>query len=114
MPGNQALSGTRTKELNGAMSNSFVADDTTGKPQVQVTSDYAQSRLVLGYNTRIVGNEGRKEARGEGVELATDAEAVMRAGRGMLITTEARHGATAPVKDMGENGATADAGMHAA
>ncbi|MBK5168936.1 type VI secretion system tip protein VgrG, partial [Burkholderia sp. R-70211] len=102
LPGNQALSGTRTQEINGAMSNSFVADDTTGKPQVQVTSDYAQSRLVLGYNTRIVGNAGRKEARGEGVELATDAEAVMRAGRGMLLTTEARAGATAPVKDMGE------------
>ncbi|HZZ06629.1 type VI secretion system Vgr family protein [Paraburkholderia sp.] len=102
LPDNQALSGTRTQEINGGMSNSFVADDTTGKPQVQVTSDYAQSRLVLGYNTRIAGNAGRKEARGEGVELATDAEAVMRAGRGMLITTEARHGADAPVKDMGE------------
>ncbi|MFP3570018.1 DUF2345 domain-containing protein, partial [Paraburkholderia sp. SIMBA_030] len=99
---NQALSGTRTKELDGAMSNSVVADDTTGKPQVQVTSDYTNSRLVLGYNTRIAGNEGRKEARGEGVELATDAEAVMRAGRGMLLTTEARQGAAAPVKDMGE------------
>ncbi|CAN7759324.1 type VI secretion system tip protein VgrG [Caballeronia sp. LjRoot34] len=102
LPGNQALSGTRTQEIAGAMSNSVVADDTTGKPQVQVTSDYANSRLVLGYNTRIVGNSGRKEARGEGVELATDAEAVMRAGGGMLITTEARHGADAPVKDMGE------------
>ncbi|CAE6872429.1 type VI secretion system Vgr family protein [Paraburkholderia domus] len=102
LPGNQALSGTRTQEIDGAMSNSFVADDTTGKPQVQVTSDYAQSRLVLGYNTRIAGNAGRKEARGVGIELATDAEAVVRAGRGMLITTEARSGATAPVKDMGE------------
>jgi type VI secretion system secreted protein VgrG len=102
LPGNQALSGTRTKEINGAMSNSFVADDTTGKPQAQVTSDYANSRLVLGYNTRIVGNEGRKEARGEGVELATDAWLVSRAARGMLLTTEARHGANAPVKDMGE------------
>jgi len=102
LPGNQALSGTRTREIEGAMSNSVALDDTTGKPQVQVTSDYANSRLVLGYNTRIAGNAGRKEARGEGVELATDAEAVMRAGRGMLITTEKREGATAPVKDMGE------------
>jgi type VI secretion system secreted protein VgrG len=102
LPSNQALSGTLTREIDGGKSNSLVADDTTGKLQVQVTSDYANSRLVLGYNTRIAGNEGRKEARGAGVELATDAEAVMRAGRGMLITTEARDGADSPVKDMGE------------
>ncbi|WP_166653520.1 type VI secretion system Vgr family protein [Paraburkholderia flava] len=102
LPDNHALSGTRTQEINGGMSNSVVADDTTGKLQVQVASDYAQSRLVLGYNTRIAGNAGRKEARGEGVELATDAWAVVRAGRGMLLSTEARPGATAQVKDMGE------------
>jgi len=74
----------------------------SGKPQAQMTSDYAQSRLVLGYNTRIAGNAGRKEARGEGFELATDAWGVLRASQGMLITTEARSGASAPVKDMGE------------
>jgi type VI secretion system secreted protein VgrG len=102
LPKNQALSGTRSRDLEGRQYNHIVADDTPGQLQVQAASDYAQSRLVLGYNTRIEGHEGRKEARGEGVELATNAWAVVRAGRGMLLSTEARAGATAPVKDMGE------------
>jgi hypothetical protein len=34
--------------------------------------DEANSRLVVGYNTRIVPGEGRKQARGIGWELATD------------------------------------------
>ena len=102
LPANQALSGLGSKEIDGEMANQFVADDTTGKSQVQVSSDYAQSRLVLGYNTRIAGNDGRKEARGIGWELATDMWGVARAAQGLLITTEPRAGAQAPVKDMGE------------
>ncbi|MEC5408001.1 type VI secretion system baseplate subunit TssF [Paraburkholderia sp. MPAMCS5] len=38
----------------------------------------------------------------EGFELATEAHGVARANQGMLITTEPRAGAGAPVKDMGE------------
>jgi type VI secretion system secreted protein VgrG len=102
LPANYALSGTRTQELKGFQANQIVADDTPGKLQVQVSSDYAQSRLIVGYNTRIDGNKGRKEARGEGWELATDAWGVARANKGLLVTTETRPGATAPVKDMGE------------
>ncbi|MFM0630881.1 type VI secretion system Vgr family protein [Paraburkholderia xenovorans] len=102
LPANYALSGTRTQELKGFQANQIVADDTPGKLQVQVSSDYAQSRLIVGYNTRIDGNKGRKEARGEGWELATDAWGVARANKGLLVTTETRSGATAPVKDMGE------------
>jgi len=102
LPKNQALSGTRTRDLKGSQSNHIVADDTPGKLQVQVASDHGQSRLVLGYNTRIGGREGRLEARGEGMEFATNLWAVFRANRGMLISTETRPGATAPAKDMGE------------
>ncbi|MFM0224094.1 DUF2345 domain-containing protein, partial [Paraburkholderia dipogonis] len=50
----------------------------------------------------IDGNEGRKEERGEGWELATDSWGVLRANRGMVISTETRAGAAAPVKDIGE------------
>jgi type VI secretion system secreted protein VgrG len=57
---------------------------------------------VAGFNTRIDGNRGRTEARGEGIEIATDAHLVGRGNRGVLLTSEARVGATAPVKDMGE------------
>ncbi len=102
LPKNQALSGTRTRDLEGSQSNHIAADDTPGKLQVQVASDYGQSRLVLGYNTRIEGREGRLEARGEGAEYATNLWAVFRANRGMLLSTETRAGATAPAKDMGE------------
>jgi len=102
LPDNQALSGTRTCDLEGKQANQIVADDTPGKLQVQVSSDHAASRLVLGYNTRIDGSAGRKEARGIGWELATDSWGVLRANRGILVTTETRAGATAPVKAMGE------------
>ncbi|MEP9325649.1 type VI secretion system Vgr family protein, partial [Paraburkholderia phymatum] len=73
-----------------------------GKLQVQVASDHAASRLVLGSNTRIDRRKGRSEARGEGFELATEAHGVARANRGLLLTTETRAGAGVPVKDMGE------------
>jgi type VI secretion system secreted protein VgrG len=108
LPDNQALSGTVSRDLEGGyngQSSHFVLDDTPGQLQAQLASDHAQSRLVLGYNTRIVREAGRKEARGEGWELATGAWGVARAGRGMLITTDARDGAdatSAPAKDVGE------------
>lgn len=102
LPDNQALSGLRSRDLEGTQANQVVADDTPGKLQVQVSSDYEQSRLVVGYNTRIDGNAGRNEARGTGWELATDSWGVLRANRGMLVTTETRAGATAAAKDMSE------------
>uniref|UniRef100_UPI0020297375 type VI secretion system Vgr family protein n=1 Tax=Caballeronia sp. AZ10_KS36 TaxID=2921757 RepID=UPI0020297375 len=102
LPRNSVLSGWRSRDLNGQSANSVLTDDTPGKLQVQVASDHAQSRLVLGSNTRIDGHKGRSEARGVGFELATEAHGVLRANAGLLMTTEARIGATSPVKDMGE------------
>ncbi|NYH20786.1 type VI secretion system Vgr family protein [Paraburkholderia bryophila] len=102
LPDNQALSGMRSRDLAGAGATHVVADDTPGKLQVQVSSDHEQSRLVVGYNTRIDGHAGRGQARGIGWELATDSWGVLRANRGMLITTETRSGASAAAKDMGE------------
>ncbi|WP_321818356.1 MULTISPECIES: type VI secretion system Vgr family protein [unclassified Paraburkholderia] len=102
LPENQALSGLRSRDLEGTQANQVVADDTPGKQQVQVSSDHAQSRLVVGYNTRIDGQAGRTAARGVGWELATDSWGVLRANDGMLVTTETRAGAGAAAKDMGE------------
>ncbi|MEP9329077.1 type VI secretion system Vgr family protein, partial [Paraburkholderia phymatum] len=79
LPANQALSGWLSEDLEGPTTNSVVTDDTPGKLQVQVASDHAQSRLVLGSNTRIDRHQGRSEARGEGFELATEAHGVARA-----------------------------------
>ncbi|WP_321964445.1 type VI secretion system Vgr family protein [Paraburkholderia sp. J7] len=102
LPDNLALTGLRSRNLEGQDSNHVLTDDTPGKLQVQVASDHAQSRLVLGYNTRIDGRNGRDTARGEGFELATEAAGVLRANRGMLVTTEARAGASAHAKDLAE------------
>jgi type VI secretion system secreted protein VgrG len=102
LPQNQALTGWLSQGLTGNQSTAVVSDDTPGKLQVQVTSDHANTRLVVGYNTRIEAKTGRMEERGEGWEAATGAWGVARANRGMLLTTEARDGATSPVKDMGE------------
>ncbi|WP_148092709.1 type VI secretion system Vgr family protein, partial [Burkholderia ubonensis] len=102
MPKNQALTGWLSRSLTDNQSTAVVSDDTPGKLQVQVTSDHAKSRLVIGYNTRIEAKTGRMDARGEGWELSTEAWGVARANRGLLLTTEARKGAAAPVKDMDE------------
>ncbi|SPB12991.1 ImpA family type VI secretion-associated protein [Caballeronia novacaledonica] len=102
LPKNMALTGLVSHALEGQGHNYVVTDDTPGKQQVQVASDQANSRLVLGYNTRIVYSDGRQQARGLGWELATDAWGVLRANRGMLVTAETRSGAGSPAMDMGE------------
>ena len=106
LPEQQALSGLRSRELQAGEAsgrgNHLVLDDTPGKIQAQLKSDYQCSQLSLGHITRIEDHRGRQDERGEGWEIATDAWGVARAGKGMLITTEARPNATSQVKDMGE------------
>ncbi|ADU39870.1 type VI secretion system Vgr family protein [Variovorax paradoxus EPS] len=109
LPGQQALSGFRSRELaeeggnsTAGRSNHLAMDDTAGKIQVQLKSDHQHSQLSLGHITRIEDNAGRKDDRGEGFELRTDGHGVLRAQNGMLITTEARGNAVRHVKDMGE------------
>ncbi|MDR5854833.1 type VI secretion system tip protein TssI/VgrG [Caballeronia sp. LZ062] len=102
LPKNMALTGLVSHAFEGQGHNVVVTDDTPGKQQVQVASDQANSRLVLGYNTRIAYGDGRQQARGLGWELATDAWGVLRANQGMLVTTETREAASAPARDIGE------------
>jgi len=109
LPHQQALSGLRSRELTpgggnlaGGRSNHLILDDSYQQIQAQLKSDHQHSQLSLGYITRIENHAGRTDARGEGWELATDAWGVARAGKGMLITTEARPRAAARVLDMGE------------
>ncbi|RDI21956.1 type VI secretion system secreted protein VgrG [Pseudacidovorax intermedius] len=109
LPGQSALSGFRSRELTQAggnsaagRSNHLVMDDTAGSIQAQLKSDHQHSSLSLGRITRIEDNQGRKDPRGEGLELRTDGPAAVRAGGGMLITTEARTKAQGHIKDMGE------------
>ena len=106
LPEQQALSGLRSRELQaGAGSergNHLVLDDTPGKIQAQLKSDHQCSQLSLGHITRIEDTTGRKDVRGEGWEIATNAWGVARAGKGMLLTTEARNNAALHSKDMSE------------
>jgi type VI secretion system secreted protein VgrG len=109
VPTQQSLMGLRSRELApergnsaGGRSNHLVLDDTNGQIQAQLKSDHATSQLSLGHITRIENTEGRKDPRGEGWEIATEAWGVARAGKGMLITTEARKNAISHIKDMGE------------
>jgi type VI secretion system secreted protein VgrG len=102
LPKNQALTGLVSHSLQGNGHNYVVTDDTPGQLQVQVASDQASSRLVLGYSTRIDYGTGRQQARGLGWELATNAWGVLRANLGMYLTTQARDGAAGPAKDMSE------------
>jgi type VI secretion system secreted protein VgrG len=105
LPGQASLSGLRSRELGGgARGNHLILDDTKTKIQAQLKSDHQCSQLSLGHITRIEDSAGRKEARGEGVELRTDGHGVARAAKGMLITTEARQAARGPIKDMDETG----------
>lgn len=110
LPAQRALMGLRSRELKpdggntaGGRSNHLILDDTNEQIQVQLKSDHQHSQLSLGHITRIENSAGRKDARGEGWELASDAWGVARAGMGMLITTEARPGAASHAKDMGES-----------
>jgi type VI secretion system secreted protein VgrG len=109
LPDQQALTGFRSRELThetgnhaGGLSNHLVFDDTQNEIQAQFKSDAANSQLTLGNITRLEDNAGRKDAQGRGFHLFTDAWGVIRAGLGLLITTEARPGARGPVKDMSE------------
>ena len=105
LPGQQALSGLRSRELTGGASgksNHLVLDDTPGAMQVQLKSDHQCSQLSLGSITRIESTQGRADLRGEGWELATNATGVARAGQGMLITTEARPNAAQNAASMQE------------
>lgn len=103
LPQQSALAGLRSQELGGgARGNHLVFDDTKEMIQAQLKSDHQCSQLSLGHITRIEDTTGRKDARGEGWELATNAWGVARAAQGMLITTEARQNAASHIKDLGE------------
>jgi type VI secretion system secreted protein VgrG len=109
LPDQQALSGFRSRELTagggnaaGGRSNHLVMDDSQGKIQAQLKSDHQHSQLSLGYITRVEGNQGRKDDRGQGFELRSDGHGSIRSGKGMVISTDARNQASSHIKDVQE------------
>ncbi|HKT98981.1 MAG TPA: type VI secretion system tip protein TssI/VgrG, partial [Paraburkholderia sp.] len=103
LPENGALTGIVSRTLGpDGTTNHLALDDTENRQQAQLASDHAKSSLSLGHITRIEGNAGRQDARGEGFELRTDKHGVLRAALGLLLTTIAKIGAAGKVKDMPE------------
>ncbi|MES2247916.1 MAG: type VI secretion system tip protein TssI/VgrG [Pseudomonadota bacterium] len=97
LPGQQALSGFRSRELTeeggnsaAGRSNHLALDDTAGKIQAQLKSDHQHSQLSLGHITRIEDNAGRKDPRGEGFELRSDGWGAVRTDKGLLLSTNGR------------------------
>jgi type VI secretion system secreted protein VgrG len=108
LPDQKSLSGFRSRELSsdgkgqGGRSNHLELDDKAGKIQAQLKSDHQSSSLSLGHIGRIEDTAGRKDDRGQGVELRTDGHGAVRAAKGLLLTTEARPNAQAHITDLGE------------
>ncbi|ATP49758.1 type VI secretion system tip protein VgrG [Pseudomonas putida] len=88
LPEFKALSPIRSKEHHGKRHNELRLDDTTGQISAALMSDHDHSALNLGYLTHPRHFGGKP--RGQGFELRTDTHGVLRAGGGLLLTTEMR------------------------
>ncbi|MDR3409649.1 MAG: type VI secretion system Vgr family protein [Formivibrio sp.] len=93
LPANKTLSGIKSKEYKGGQYNELLFDDTTGEVRTKLSCEHAKTQLNLGYLTH-PRTEGKGEPRGEGAELRTDAAASIRAAHGLLLSTDARSGAS--------------------
>lgn len=101
LPDFKALSPIRSKELHGQRHNELRLDDTQGQISAALMSDHQASALHLGYMTHPRPSGG--VPRGEGFELRTDAHGVLRAGGGLLLTTQLRPRAAAHHTDLPES-----------
>jgi type VI secretion system secreted protein VgrG len=102
LPGQKTLAGIQSREFKGGQRNQLVFDDTQNQIQNQLRSDYGATELNSGHINRINHTEGRKEFRGEGYELRTDLFGMLRAGKGMVLTTDERSKASSHVMDIAE------------
>ncbi|WP_354681662.1 type VI secretion system Vgr family protein [Cupriavidus plantarum] len=96
-----ALSGWHSQGMGGDGYNQWVVDDTPGQLRMRLASSTADTQFNLGY---LIGqgpqDSTRGSWRGNGVELRTDAWAVVRAGEGMLLSTTAQPKAGGTVLDV--------------
>ncbi|STZ63361.1 Uncharacterized protein conserved in bacteria [Moraxella lacunata] len=102
LPHEKVLSGIRSKEYGGDKSNQLIMDDTKDKLQTHLKSDHLHTEINLGHIRRLTTPQGRGEYRGEGFEVRTDGHGVVRADKGVVITTHGRPHATSHIKDIKE------------
>ncbi|SIR66867.1 type VI secretion system secreted protein VgrG, partial [Aromatoleum tolulyticum] len=84
----------KTQELAATRSgqggyNQLVFDDTANESRIELSTTAHDTRLQLGHLKQQTGN-AREASRGHGAELATRAAIATRAGRGLLVSADAR------------------------
>jgi type VI secretion system secreted protein VgrG len=89
LPGNKALAGIKSRELQGIRYNQLRLDDTSEQISAQLASEHGHSQLNLGYLTH-PRQEGQGAARGEGAELRSDQSIAIRGAQGIYLTADAR------------------------
>ncbi|MCU4337176.1 type VI secretion system Vgr family protein [Acinetobacter dispersus] len=87
LPDTKKLSGIHSQEVNGSGFNQLRFDDTTGQISTQLQSSHAATQLNLGNLSQPKVQE-TSNGRGEGFELRTDAWGAVRAGQGLLVSTQ--------------------------
>lgn len=102
VPDNQAVSVIRGKEFHGIASGHLAIDDTQEQIQTQLASDAGTSLLSLGNIRRITRKKGRADARGKGFDLRTDDWGVLRALKGLFVSTDGQPGGPGHAKDARE------------
>ncbi|WP_155628784.1 type VI secretion system Vgr family protein, partial [Burkholderia stagnalis] len=102
LPANQAVAVIRGREFHGTASGHVAIDDTQGQIQTQIASDAGASQLSLGNIRRVLRKKGRADARGRGFDLRTDDWGVVRALKGLFVTTDGQPGGPGHAKDARE------------
>ncbi|WP_175854122.1 type VI secretion system Vgr family protein [Burkholderia anthina] len=102
MPHNQGVAILRGREHQGMASGHVAIDDTQGQIHTQIASDAGTSQLSLGNLRRMLRKKGRAEARGKGFDLRTDDWGVVRALKGLFVTTDGQSGGAGHAKDAKE------------
>ncbi|WP_083300699.1 type VI secretion system Vgr family protein [Jeongeupia sp. USM3] len=92
LPANKTLSGIKTKEHGGGQYGELLFDDTQGEVRTKLSSEHGKTQLNQGFLIH-PRSDGKGTPRGEGFELRTDRHGAIRAGQGLLISTEAANGA---------------------
>ncbi len=87
LPDTKKLAGIKSKEYQGEGFNQLRFDDTTGQISAQLQSSHAASQLNLGKLSH-PKDKAESEDRGEGFELRTDQWGALRAGQGLLLSTQ--------------------------
>ncbi|WP_244850022.1 type VI secretion system Vgr family protein [Caballeronia sp. SL2Y3] len=86
LPRHNTISTIRSKEHKGSRASELRIDDTQQQISAALMSDHGASALHLGYLTHPRPQGGAP--RGEGFELRTDEHGALRAGKGLLLSTD--------------------------